>query len=258
MTNIISSSSSRRTFLRNATASISASIGATALAGCVPPAAAQGHSPLLSPSKGGVILFQGDSITDVGRDRDIADANNAKALGSGYPAVVAGALLGTGAPWRIYNRGIAGHKVPQLQARWERDTLDLKPDLLSILIGVNDYWHTRNSIHYTGTAADFETQLTSLVTGTQSVLPNIRVVLLEPFVAPFGAVDTSWFPAFDERRAIVARVAEKTSSTFIPLQATFDRLGKETAPQTWLQDGVHPTLLGHAMMAEQWRRATGL
>jgi lysophospholipase L1-like esterase len=250
------SAQSRRTFLRAATASL----GATAVAGCLPSQTAAGHarvSPLISPSTGGVILFQGDSITDVGRDRTVADANHAKALGNGYPAMIAGALLSTGAPWRIYNRGIAGHKVPQLQARWDRDTLALKPDILSILIGVNDYWHTK-SLNYTGTAADYETGLTGLVTETRKAFPQVHVVLLEPFVAQFGAVDASWFPAFDERRAVAARVATATGSTYVPLQAVFDRLGHQTTPQEWFQDGVHPTVLGHAAIAEQWRLATGL
>jgi lysophospholipase L1-like esterase len=252
--------SSRRTFLRAATTSLAASFGTTVLTGCQPSRAAAGHarvSPLLSPSTGGVILFQGDSITDVGRDRDVAYANHGKALGGGYPALIAGALLSTGAPWRIYNRGVSGNKVPELQTRWDQDTLALTPDILSILVGVNDYWQTRTR-NYPGTVTDYETGLTALVTATRTAFPRVHIVLLEPFVAPFGVVDVSWFPAFDERRAVTARVAMATASTYVPLQAVFDRLGHRTTPQDWFRDGVHPTLLGHAMIAEQWRLATGL
>src|SRR6266545_7934121 len=94
-------------------------------------------------AKGSVILFQGDSITDSGRNRDSADPNAAGALGNGYPLLVASAVLAArpDGGLRFYNRGISGNKVPDLQQRWTTDTVDLYPDVLSILIGVNDFWH---------------------------------------------------------------------------------------------------------------------
>src|SRR5258708_39748311 len=96
-----------------------------------------------APANGTVVLFQGDSITDAGRNRASADANSAGALGSGYPLLVASAVLAArpGGALRLYNRGISGNKGPDLQQRWTADTIDLKPDVLSILIGVNHFWH---------------------------------------------------------------------------------------------------------------------
>jgi len=206
-----------------------------------------------------VLLFQGDSITDVDRDRKNSNSDDPQALGSGYPLLISSALLSEtdDGQWRCYNRGVGGNKVPDLQARWTSDTIALQPDILSILIGVNDYWHMRRG-KYAGTAVDFEAQYATLLAETRRARPRIRIVILEPFVGRGGAVDDSWFPAFDERRAIAARVASRAGATFVPLQAVFDRLGARTRPTDWLEDGVHPTLAGHAVIAAQWKAAVGL
>ena len=105
-----------------------------------------------------VVLFQGDSITDAGRAKDNANPNDFGALGRGYATMIASQLLGSHAAEKLQclNRGISGHKVPDLAARWQADTIDLKPALLSILIGVNDMWHARGG-KYDGTVADYET-----------------------------------------------------------------------------------------------------
>ncbi len=164
---------------------------------------------------------------DSGRDRTVADPNSARALGSGYPLLVASAALAAypDRGLRFYNRGISGNKVPDLQARWADDVLALKPDVLSILIGVNDFWHTL-SHGYTGTVQDYETQFTALLDETTRALPNARLVILEPFVLRCGAVDDRWFPEFDQRRAAAARVAQHARATFIGLQKTFDDIAE--------------------------------
>src|SRR5690242_5910233 len=103
--------------------------------------------------KGETILFQGDSITDAGRSREHAqEANEQPGLGSGYAWLAAVELLvqRPNSALKIYNRGISGNKVFQLADRWQSDCLDLKPTLLSILIGVNDIWHALNG-KYNGT-----------------------------------------------------------------------------------------------------------
>jgi lysophospholipase L1-like esterase len=147
--------------------------------------------------------------------------------------------------------------VPALQARWDTDTIALKPDILSILVGVNDFWHKLTG-GYAGTVADFESQYDRLLQGTQQALPNVRLVILEPFVLVTGAVDAKWFPEFDERRAVTARVAGQAGATFIPLQSMFTQLARSAPPSYWLADGVHPTIAGHAAIAERWREAVGL
>lgn len=208
---------------------------------------------------GSVVVFQGDSITDGGRDRTILEPNNEAAFGSSYAALLMRDIRAAhpDVPWRFYNRGISGNKLPDLQARWATDTIALRPDILSILAGVNDYWHTK-SFGYTGTTTDYEQQYRTLLTETRAALPNVTLIVLEPFVLRVGAVDSSWFPAFDERRAAAARVAAAVGARFVPLQAIFNARAAETGAEALAQDGVHPTPAGHALIAQQWRAVVGL
>ena len=234
---------SRREFLLAA-----ASAAALACAG------RQGRAP-----SGSVVVFQGDSITDGGRNRSILAPNDAAAFGSSYAALLMRDIRAAhpDVPWRFYNRGVSGNKLPELQARWATDTIALRPDILSILAGVNDYWHKR-SFGYTGTTTDYENQYRRLLTETRAALPNVTLVVLEPFVLRTGAVDASWFPEFDERRAAAARVATAVGARFVPLQAVFDARAAQSGPEAWAKDGVHPTPAGHAVIAEQWRAVVGL
>jgi lysophospholipase L1-like esterase len=206
-----------------------------------------------------VILFQGDSITDVGRKSNAAAENDSSALGGGYPLIAAAHMLRAhpDSGLRVYNRGISGNRVPDLQARWESDAIALKPDILSILIGVNDIWH-KLSGQSNGTVADYESQYNALLDGTKRALPSVRLVILEPFVLVTGSVDAKWFPEFDERRAVAAGVAKRAGALFVPLQSMFTQLAKSAPPSYWLSDGVHPTIAGHAAIADRWREAVGL
>jgi lysophospholipase L1-like esterase len=210
-------------------------------------------------SPGSVVVFQGDSITDAGRNRDSAKPNAAGALGNGYPLLVASAVLAAhpASGLRFYNRGISGNKVPDLQQRWTADTIDLRPDVLSILIGVNDFWHKLDH-GYNGTVQDYEQQYAALLDETRRALPRVHLIVLEPFVLRTGAVDARWFPEFDERRAAAARVATHARATFVPLQSIFDQRARSAPPEYWAADGVHPTPAGHAVIAEHWRRAARL
>jgi len=220
------------------------------------------HTAYRTPARtadGAVVLFQGDSITDCGRDRTLPDPNAARALGSGYPLLAAAAELAAhpDRALRFYNRGVSGNKVPDLTARWATDTVALAPDVLSILIGVNDFWHKLSS-GYTGTVEDYEHQYTALLDDTRRALPRTRIIVLEPFVLHCGAVDNRWFPEFDQRRAAAERVARHAGATFVPLQSMFDDLAHNSTPAYWAADGVHPTPAGHAAIAERWRRAAKL
>ncbi|PYO94152.1 MAG: lipolytic protein G-D-S-L family [Gemmatimonadetes bacterium] len=240
----------RREFI----AATAAAAGATRL-----PIAVVTEPPHGSAQKGRVVVFQGDSITDAGRNRDSHNANAAGALGNGYPLLVASAVLAArpAEGLQFYNRGVSGNTVPDLQERWVTDTIELKPDVLSILIGVNDIWHKLDG-RYNGTVQDYERQYAALLDQTRRALPQAKVIVLEPFVLRTGAVDARWFPEFDERRAAAARVAKAAKATFVPLQKVFDQHVHAAPPAYWAADGVHPTPAGHAVIAEQWRHAAGL
>jgi lysophospholipase L1-like esterase len=148
--------------------------------------------------------------------------------------------------------------VPDLDARWQADTIDLKPALLSILIGVNDIWHARGG-KYDGTVADYDTGFTALLQKTREALPDTTLVICEPFVLRCGAIDDTWFPEFDERRAVAKKVAKDAGAIWVPFQSMFDdAVSDDTPPAYWAGDGVHPTMAGHALMARTWLDITGL
>jgi lysophospholipase L1-like esterase len=226
------------------------------LAKIVAPVLAVENKPLAVGTR---ILFQGDSITDAGRDRKSDKPNNANGLGRGYPLFVAGELLRDHAVKKleIFNRGISGNKVPDLAARWQTDCLDLQPAVVSILIGVNDIWHKLNG-NYSGTVEDYATGYRKLIEDTQSKLPDTRVVICEPFVLKCGAVNDKWFPEFEERRETAVKLATDLKLTFVPFQQMFNRAVENSPPEYWAADGVHPTVAGHALMASEWRKVTGI
>jgi len=206
-----------------------------------------------------VVLFQGDSITDCGRDKNSKDANSTGGLGTGYPLLVTAACLAARPDrgLKFFNRGISGNKVPDIQQRWRVDALELQPDGLSIQIGVNDFW-LKLDFRYAGTVQDYEQQYAALLDETRRALPRTHLIVLEPFVLRTGAVTARWFPEFDQRRAAAARVAARARASFVPLQSVFDRRTRSSAPEYWSADGVHPTSVVHALIADQWRRAAHL
>jgi len=232
----------------------------TALGGAI--SALGAASALAAPNEpveldeGGVVLIQGDSITDAGRNRSRqGQPNDAAALGRGYAAMIAARLLGD-LPYqnlKVYNRGISGNKVPDLKARWEQDAVTLKPAVLSILIGVNDIWHKLGG-RYDGTVEDYERGFAELLAETREKLPATTLVVCEPFVLRCGAVNEEWFPEFDQRRAAARRVAEGAGAIFVPFQKMFDEAVKHAPPNYWAGDGVHPTFPGHALMAATWMK----
>lgn len=207
---------------------------------------------------GNTILFQGDSITDAGRKRDVADANSATAMGEGYAWFTTAQMLvdSSSANLKFFNRGVSGNKVYQLAERWQADCLDLKPDVLSILIGVNDYWHTK-SFGYKATLETYEHDLHALLKRTKDALPNIKFVVCEPFLLECGNVKPDWPGEFASYRKAAGRLAEEMQAVFVPFQAMFDAAVKIAPPATWAGDGVHPSASGAALMAHWWLKTVG-
>jgi lysophospholipase L1-like esterase len=247
----------RRTLFQTTAATIAAGAALSGWPGDV--TAAEAKSTDTSLAEGATILFQGDSITDAGRDKNRAGANDSKAFGDGYPMLIAGELLRDHAAKKlqIYNRGISGNKVPDLAARWQKDCYDLKPDVLSILIGVNDIWHMLNG-KYDGTVASYESGYKALLEETLEKLPGVQIAVCEPFVLRCGAVNDKWFPEFTNRLEAARRVAAELSLVRVPFQEMFDEAIKVAPPAYWAGDGVHPTLAGHALMAKTWRQTLGV
>ncbi len=209
--------------------------------------------------QGATILFQGDSITDAGRNRGAYYANNSRGMGGGY-AFLAGARLladNPGANLRIYNRGISGHKVFQLANRWEEDCLNLSPDVLSILIGVNDFWHTL-SHSYKGTVKEYEADFRALLDRTMTAIPDVRLIICEPFAVEGGsAINDAWFPAFNAYRAAARTIAQEFKAEFIPYHGIFADALQSAPVSYWCPDGVHPSLAGAQLMADKWLETFG-
>lgn len=235
--------------------------GATAAAGGAVTTLAQDSAPKIKLSEGDVVLFQGDSITDASRDKGReGNANDSKAFGDGYPFFLAGDLLEAHPKLglKIYNRGISGNKVPDCDARWQKDCLDLKPAVLSILLGVNDIWHKLNG-NYDGTPEVYRDGFAALLEKTKKALPDVQLVICEPFALKCGAVKDNWFPEMDERRAFAKEVADGAGALWVPFQSMFDTaIAGGTTPNYWAGDGVHPSIAGHALMAKTWREVTGI
>jgi len=208
-------------------------------------------------NKDDVVLFQGDSITDWGRDHNAKDYNSNSALGSGYAFMTAGRLLAKYADknLKIYNKGVSGNKVYQLAERWDTDCLNLKPNVLSIHIGVNDFWHTLTG-GYKGTIETYITDYHKLLARTQQALPNLKLIICEPFALKgVKAVDDRWYPTFDLYRKAARDIAAEYHAAFVPWQEVFDKaLELQPAPY-WSLDGVHPSVAGQALMAYAWMKA---
>jgi len=205
------------------------------------------------------ILFQGDSITDALRSRE-SDLYP----GNGYPTLIK-ARLGYDCPgeYEFLNRGISGNRIVDLYARIKIDLINLKPDVLSILIGVNDVWHEMSREN--GVSAEkFELIYDMLLAEVKDALPDVRILILEPFVLHGTATEAieekpqRWDYFRDEtplRAAAAKRVAEKHGADFIPLQARFDEACKLAPAEYWLWDGVHPTQMGHELIVRAWMEA---
>jgi len=243
----------RRSFMK--------SVGASGLIAGLPVSSAIADEKKLELKQGDVILFQGDSITDAGRQKKDPVANDG--LGRGYPNVIAKSLLEDYANLglQIHNRGISGNKVPDLDRRWQADCIDIKPRVLSILIGVNDIWHALNG-RYDGTPETYGDGFAALLKRTKEALPETLIVVCEPFVLMSGTVkdnESKWFPEFDQRRKFAKQVATDAGTVWVPFQTMFDEaVAQGTEPSVLAGDGVHPSAAGHELMAKTWRQVVGV
>lgn len=204
-----------------------------------------------------LILFQGDSITDASRDRKQALPNISYGLGSGYAMLAASNILNRlpEKNFKFYNRGVSGDKVYQLADRWEKDCLELKPNVLSIMIGVNDFWAVKKH-GYTGTIQTYRDDYHRLIERTKKQLPDVKLIIGEPYaVSNVKEVTAEWYPAFHEFRAAAKAIAQEFNCGYIPYQTIFDKAQLRAPAAYWTFDGVHPTAAGNQIMAEAWLQA---
>lgn len=194
-----------------------------------------------------VILFQGDSITDAGRAWDDPDS-----LGWGYPMLASAwfQALYPESEVKFLNRGISGNRACDLQARWQQDCIDLEPSIVSILIGINDTWRRYDSNSPTS-AEQFEAAYSDILAKTCE-RTDARIVLMEPFVLPHPEDRKLWREDLDPKIHVVRDLAREFGATFIPLDGLFAQASARREPSYWADDGVHPTLAGHALIAQTW------
>ena len=199
------------------------------------------------------ILFQGDSVTDCGRRVSGGEGYEKGLLGPGYPGLIK-SRLSCDYPDRDFefiNRGISGNRVVDLYARWRVDCINLAPDVLSILIGVNDSWHEdfQNGVEVPRAKRIYN----ELLDWTVQVLPSIKLILLEPFVVA-DSEHGNLAETVYQRAAGVKEAAERLGdrAVFVPLQKRIDKASEKVGWQHWLVDGVHPTPAGHQLIADAW------
>jgi len=193
---------------------------------------------LLDPRR--TIVFAGDSVTDAGRRTDPAG------LGHGYVKNLYDSF-GPQRP-RIVNAGISGHRAVDLAARWQTDVLAPEPDLVSVLIGINDTWRRYDEDDPTS-AESFERSYRAMLEGVQA-----QLVLVEPFLLAVKEEQQAWREDLDPKIDVVRRLAAEYGALLVPADVEFNRQATSVGATTLADDGVHPTAAGHAFLADLWRK----
>lgn len=240
---------SRRAFLKSSALAGFASVLTTKAVSAYD--AAGGYDPI----KNLVILFQGDSITDGNRGRN-KDPNHI--MGHGYAFAVASRVGADFATSNLvfHNRGISGNRITDLEKRWQTDTLDLNPDIVSVLVGINDAAALIAKSAVEETDIDlFETTYRNILAKSKQQNPDTLFVLCLPFVYPGSGVKDNW----DKYSNTVTRLTErirKLASEFnavvVDFPPVFDKAMKKAPVEYWIWDGIHPTVAGHELMAREW------
>ena len=204
-----------------------------------------------------IILFQGDSITDGNRlkgKENEWDLNHQ--MGHVYAYMINGILGNTllNENLRFYNRGISGNRVADLYGRWKEDCLNLNPDILSILIGINECYSAINS--NSGSDSERFAKIYRLMLDEiKEANPETKLVLCEPFALPVGPLKENfevWKNMLEPLQRQVHKISEEYGAVFVPLQNKFDELCKSKDAEYWIWDGIHPTVCGHYVIAQQW------
>ncbi|HBT85051.1 MAG TPA: lysophospholipase [Porphyromonadaceae bacterium] len=205
--------------------------------------------------KNDIVLFTGDSITEGFRQyKSYRSANSIRALGNGYVQLAASKLNYSfpNNKLKIYNTGVSGDTIMKMLARLQSHVIDLKPTVVSILIGVNDF-NVAFMKYGKGTPDIYEIQYTELLTKIKSSLPDVRFVLGEPYALK-GAREKidAWYPEFISYRDVARRIAKQFNAIFLPYQSIFEEAADNAPKLHFSTDGIHPSLAGIGLMAEAW------
>lgn len=201
------------------------------------------------------LIFLGDGITDAGRN---TSNGSMASVGQGYVLILA-AELGAARPgaYQFVNAGIAGSRVVDVYARVQTDAWNREPDVLSILVGINDVLADFQGSQPSGVDTErYAAVYQMLLEDTIKRFPQTRLVLMEPFVCRNASMEANWETiraGVAQRAQAVKQLADKTGAAFVPLQAAFDAACEKTSVGCWLTDGVHPTPAGHRLIADAWK-----
>ncbi|MCI8372838.1 MAG: SGNH/GDSL hydrolase family protein [Lachnospiraceae bacterium] len=207
-----------------------------------------------------IILFTGDSITDGNRYKKKEqewDLNHQ--MGHSYAYIING-ILGSRYPEKRFhfrNKGVSGNRIIDLYARLETDLLPIRPDILSILVGVNDGPIDKND-YFPTPKEKYERLYRQMLEEVYQELPECRLILMEPFVCKAGKLRKEyeiWRECVTGYAEVVQKLAGDFHAIFVPLQKEFDRRCQEIEPEYWSWDGVHPTENGHGLIAMEWLKA---
>ncbi len=199
---------------------------------------------------GTTVLFQGDSITDAGRNRD-----DPFDMGSGYASTASSWFLAAYPHLDVefLNRGISGNRIGDLMERWREDCLSLKPDWVSILIGINDCARRYDGADPTP-VSEFKARYHRLLEWTKREL-NADLILMEPFLLPISEERRQWREDLDPKIHAVRELAREYQAVYVPLDGVFAQAASGRPVEFWAQDGVHPSPPGHSLIAQNWLAA---
>ena len=215
------------------------------------------NSNLPKFENGARLLFQGDSITDMKWGRNQKDRNHY--LGHSYVFLLA-SRLGVDmadANLEFFNRGVSGNKVSDLRKRWQKDAIEINPDWLTVLIGVNDVSQGR------GQPVDlkkWEQDYRHILNQSRRANHKLNIVLMDPFVLRMTRLNSDdqwkyWRGEIDKLGKIVVRLAKDFNAIHVETQKIFDQAASQVSPGNWIWDGVHPLPQGHELIARNWLQA---
>lgn len=184
------------------------------------------------------VVFQGDSITD-------CDRNQIPPYGNGYVSRIVQEFP----ELNVINRGISGNRVIDLKERWQRDTLDHNPDILCLMIGVNEVWH-HLSYGKPYTDEQYYTDLNLILDQAKAKNPNLKVIMMAPFLFEIGVVKPDWVAPLARLRCLFTKTAAAKADVFIDLQTVLNLALKDATMEELAGDGVHPSPLGHSVIAK--------